>query len=532
MKRLSLVLAALSIWIAPAIACGQNDGDEFPRRQAGILRRLNDRVAELAKQVSCVKAAGDDAAIRICTQEGAEGDARPNAAPVRQDGAEGPQFQQQKDRTLQQLNSRVAQIQRRIACVQAAKNSAGIVACPSPQGAPSAASQTDAVAANPRANLDSIARRIATHGFPSIFEAWVPAVNLRKSDGESQPLGDTETALDTLARHDVVWVSWPSLGLKPAPGHEYPILSPEFTPESMQTALRNRARLLAANPNMVILVDAHYHSAREDFLPKDSPWWMWDTQWERAIGYKFRAHRLDFSNPEFQDKVAAYCGAMVKSGIFDGCMLDWWNDSDQSDDRLTLIRKVRAAAGEKAIILGNVNQRLPTITAPYLNGVYREGFGADFFPDWHVAAADLIWDGSHLRKPVITALEGYPAPGRDLFQRMREVTTLALVFSNGSVLFTESNPRPPPEQLHNWYPFWDKSLGRPAGPPAVLDHPSLSGAYARQFEKGEVVFNPLSNVPVTVNFHRPRRSAASGATRRSFTVAPGDGDLFLKTASH
>jgi hypothetical protein len=44
--------------------------------------------------------------------------------------------------------------------------------------------------------------------------------------------------------------------------------------------------------------------------------------------------------------------------------------------------------------------------------------------------------------------------------------------------------------LHDWYPFWDKSLGRPVGAPGTLDRPDLPGAYMRQFEKGEAVFNP------------------------------------------
>jgi hypothetical protein len=160
--------------------------------------------------------------------------------------------------------------------------------------------------------------------------------------------------------------------------------------------------------------------------------------------------------------------------------------------------------------------------------MYMEGFGSRPFPDWHMAAANLIWGESHLRKPAVTALEGWWDSGRNQYPLMRNVTTLCLVFSNGYVLFSDPNSLPTPDHLHDWYPFWDKSLGRPIASPAVLNHPDLSGAYTRQFDKGEVVFNPPSNKEVTVRLEQSHRSAASGATGRVFTIAPGDGDLLLE----
>ena len=306
---------------------------------------------------------------------------------------------------------------------------------------------------------DSIASLIASRSFPSIFEAWTPAENLRREPGgPGTSLSTMETPEATMARHDLYFGLWSKLGLKLAGNQHYALLSPEFTPESIEAARRNRAALLAANPKMLILAELTYYSSGPALLPHDSPWWRSDPK------FKGSEQRLDFSNPEFQDRLAALCAALTKTGVFDGFMLDWWHDDDEMGaDRLALIKKIRTAAGEKAILLGNVNFRLPTHTASYLNGMYMEGF----------------------------------------------------------------NPR----VVSAWYPFWDKSLGKPAGPLAVLDRPDLSGAYTRQFEKGEVVFNPPSNNPVTVHFDQPRRSAASGTTGRSFTVAPGDGDLFLDTAT-
>ena len=398
----------------------------------------------------------------------------------------------------------------------------------------------------PDGGFDTVAARIAGRNFPSIFAPWGLAENLRQPDGRTVPLQASESPLSIRARHDFFFSDFPAMGLKVADGVQYVVLTPEFAPESIPVALNNRAKLLAMNPHMLIFASIQYFSARDTYLPLGSPFWLHDEKNERfqRNNTEYRSARINFANPEFQDKVAAYCAAVLKTGVFDGCMLDWWHDDDQMGSaRVALIRKIRAAIPEKAILIGNVNGKLPERTVPYLNGIYMEGLGAFFFPDWRTAASNLIWAESHLRKPAITALEGWygcPTPdcrsgdpaqlqqqGRADLGRMRFVTTLSLVFSNGYVLFSDPNPLPTPDHLHDWYPFWDKSLGKPTGPRANLDRPDLSGAYTRRYENGEVVFNPPSNRPVTVNFQTPMRSAASGQTGRAFTVAGGDGDLFL-----
>jgi len=376
--------------------------------------------------------------------------------------------------------------------------------------------------------LDTVAARITEHGFPSIFEAWSAVENLRERNNSTVPLSSRESHMASEARHDLYWGGWQQLGLRLPDGQKYALLSPVFTPESIQVALRNRATLLAANPNIVILGEVHYHAAQPNFLPPESPFWIRDADFENnKLGKIYGTRLLAMGNPEFQDKLAAFCAALVNSGVYDGCMLDGWHDDEDTSARIGLIRKMRSAVGEKAILLGNVNGRLPTRTASYLNGMYMEGLYSRFFPDWHLAAANLLWGERNLRKPALTALEGWWTSGRDQYPLMRQVTTLSLVFSNGYVLFSDPNSLPTGDHLHDWYPFWDKSLGRPAGPLATLDRPNLSGAYTRRFDKGEVVFNPPSNHPVTVHFDQPHRSAATNAAGQSFTVASGDGDLFL-----
>lgn len=380
--------------------------------------------------------------------------------------------------------------------------------------------------------LDTVAERMAGRSFPSVFAPWNLAQNFNKHPNmPAVPLN--ETMWDTIARHDLYWRVFNSMGLKLKPRLQYVVLTPEFTPESIQAALNNRAKLLAANPHMLILSAVNYFSATRDYLPPDSPWWLHDAKNARfeRNNMEYKSSRLDFSKPEFQDRVAALCGALLKTGVYDGFMLDWWHDDDEMGaHRLALIKKIRAVVGEKAILIGNVNGRLPTRTASYLNGMYMEGLGSKFFSGWRTAAANLIWGERNLRKPAITALEGWwETTGRDDYPLMRATTTLSVVFSNGYVLFSDPNELPTPDHLHDWYPFWDKSLGKAVGPLADLRRPDLSGAYTRQYENGEVVFNPPGNHSVSISFKETRRSSATNVTGRSFTVPPGDGDLFLDT---
>lgn len=372
------------------------------------------------------------------------------------------------------------------------------------------------------------ADRIGGRTFPSVFQAWNNADALRAANGDIKPLASVETADTSLARHDLMFSGFGRLGLRLAGERAYPLLGPVFTPESILAALRYREALLRANPHLLLLAEVHYYSAAADYLPADSPWWLRDGSGQpRSDDPEVRSLRLDFSRPDFQDAVAALCGAIVRTGAFDGCMLDWWHDGDQAPDRLSLIRKIRAAAGEDAILLGNVNGTLPTRTATYMNGIYMEGFGSRFFPDWRKAAANLAWGTRNLRRPAFTALEAWWRGGRGDLSSMRAATALSLIFSDGYVLFADPNALPTPDHLHDWYPFWDKSLGGPAEPAADPEGPVPGGLYRRHFEHGDAVFNPLENGPVKIAFDRPRRSAATNAVARSFTIAPGDGDLFI-----
>ena len=346
-----------------------------------------------------------------------------------------------------------------------------------------------------------------------------------------------------MARHDLLILTPQQMGLGRIDRGE------RLDPAAIERAVAKRRALARVNPDAVDLVEVRYFAAGEDYLPQDSPLWRRDKTGERVVSGGLidgarHVYLLDFTKPELQDSVAAQCKTYVETGVFDGCMFDWWNSAEsdipgaEGTARLAMIRKVRAAVGDKALLIGNVNDTLPKMTAPYLNGVYMEGVGAKgFASDWRRAAGNLAWLEAHLRPPAFTAMEvwyncgkcaGDPAKiqaqGRGELALMREATTLSLTNSDGYVLFSDPDILPTPDHLHNWYPFWNKSLGRPRGAKGAR---LGNGAFFRAFDNGCVIFNPPDNRPAVVTFRSPHRSQASGVVAASQKVAAGDGDIFL-----
>jgi len=64
--------------------------------------------------------------------------------------------------------------------------------------------------------------------------------------------------------------------------------------------------------------------------------------------------------------------AMVRSGVVDGILLDWWGAQDEDPDRLSVLQEIRQAIGPDALILVNSNWTIPASSAPYVNGLYME----------------------------------------------------------------------------------------------------------------------------------------------------------------
>ena len=116
--------------------------------------------------------------------------------------------------------------------------------------------------------------------------------------------------------------------------------------------------------------------------------------------------------------------------------------------------------------------------------------------DWKRIADTLVWAEKNLRSPRVNCVETWFHKSRNDLNLMRATTTLALTLSNGYCLFSDPNPLPTPDHLHDWYPFWNKSLGRPVSEGAA----AADGTVRREFDNGTVVYNPMGNRTVAVVF--------------------------------
>jgi len=163
-------------------------------------------------------------------------------------------------------------------------------------------------------------------------------------------------------------------------------------------------------------------------------------------------------------------------------------------------------------------------TAPYINGYFMECYKSKTAKDWQEIADTLAWAEAHLREPRVNCLETWYHQSRDDLNLMRATTTLALTHSDGYCLFSDPNPLPTPDHLHNWYKFWSRSLGKPEAKGKVAG----DGTVRREFQNGTVVYNPMGNKAVSVTFPEERRSVATGKIARSHDLGSADGDIFLK----
>lgn len=360
----------------------------------------------------------------------------------------------------------------------------------------------------------SVEARIAGRTFPSVFQAWSGADNLK---GEGR--------LVTAARHDLIFHGAKYFGLKW--DHAYHGLAVGFEDKSIAVGLKKRRKLINLNPNVILLMEIRYRDAYRSYLSADHKWWRRDKDGKLVMGWAEGGFiQLDFSNPDFREHVAKRAAAAVKSGVVDGIMLDWWGKG--GDDRLALVKTIRNHIGDKAIIIVNANNRKTPKTAPFVNGYFMECTGnmTSTPKKWNRIAETLIWGQQHLRKPRVICLETWYKKSRADLRLMRATTTLSLTLSDGYCLFSDPNPLPTPDHLHNWYKFWDADLGRPLSPGSG----QTDGSFRREFSKGTAVYNPMGNKVVSVTFHNARMSAATASVARKHTVASGDGDIFLKVS--
>jgi hypothetical protein len=350
--------------------------------------------------------------------------------------------------------------------------------------------------------------RIKGREFPSVFQAWSPA----EIPGEDR--------LVSMARHDLVFHGPEGFGLRWAGLHTG--LATSFEAGSVEAGRGLRRRILDRNPRLVLIAEIRYRDAPRRWLPEGHRWWKRGVDGKPSPGWEEGGYLLlALDDPEFRAHVAEQCRAAVETGVVDGVMLDWWTDDA---DRLALAKVVRAAVGDKALILVNSNDRKIPATAPYINGLFLECYRSRTPEDWVRIAETLAWAEISLRQPRINCLETWWHRSADDFDRMRATTCLALTLSDGYCLFSDPNDLPTPDHRHRWYPFWDRGLGRPAGKGTL--HPD--GTRRRDFARGTAVYNPMGGAPARFLFDEERTSRATGRRAREHVVPPGDGDIFLR----
>lgn len=209
--------------------------------------------------------------------------------------------------------------------------------------------------------------------------------------------------------------------------------------------------MLRCNPNLVLIAEIRYRDAHRSYLPDGHAWWRRDSRGKIVAGWAEGGYlQLDFGQAAFREQVALQAQAAVASGVVDGIMLDWWQDDE---DRLALIKAIRARIGDGALIVANANDRRTPKTAPFINGYFMECYRSKTAEDWSRIADTLAWAEIHLRPPRVNCVETWFHTSRADENLMRCVTTLSLTQSDGYCLFSDPNPLPTPDHLHTWYPF-------------------------------------------------------------------------------
>lgn len=366
----------------------------------------------------------------------------------------------------------------------------------------------------------TISEKVTGKDYPSVFQAWNPL----DMPGE-YPLDTLDQRIQAAAKHDLFWeepVSQLSFGTQLVLGvtwnHTHTGLATGFEATSYAAALENRKKLLALNPNMVMLMEVRWRDAPGSYLPEDSPFWKRNPDGTREAGWKGGPepyYMLNYENPDFQDRVAEMAKISVESGVFDGIMLDW-------SGHLDIIKKARAAMGDNGLINVNIHDYLEKGQAykDYINGAFME-CNPPKLCSWEGMKNALVYYEKAFQKPTINGLEVWGERGD--IQKMRATTALGLTYSEGSVLYADPNPLPTPDHLHNWYDFWDISLGKPKN--SVVQR--ADGASHREYDAGLVVYNPPKNGTVTIVFDEPRKRASNGNIGKVFKMQALDGDYFL-----
>lgn len=336
-----------------------------------------------------------------------------------------------------------------------------------------------------------------------------------------------------MARHNLIMTSAGRFGLRPNRAPQG--LADGFTPESVPLARQRLAELRRLNPSAVILCDQSFYEYADSWLPEDHPWWL------RKNGQRQQfwpgTHRMDWSNPEYQQKVVRQTAACKEVG-FDGVFYD--NLRLEKEPWLEVMQAVRKAVGEQFLIVANCGYDVGHYDwiAPWLNGIMYESGWSHGRTNWDDCLRKMRNTQTLLRSPKLTIIErfeeirdraGWPNDPLRGKQRPRDPAArhwslcYALVLGDCYYLFSDST-----SHQHDWYPEYDVKIGPPSGEARQInDH-----VWQRQYDEALVVVNlPGADQPYELVLGQPARDTLTGETASRFSVPPGDGRILLRNSS-
>ena len=378
--------------------------------------------------------------------------------------------------------------------------------------------------------------RLENRTFPSVFAAWG---GIGWSPVLNQPhLSD----LEQMSQHDLYFcclmfgqhffntgVSWEVRG-------------------DLGGAEQLRDDYIALNPNMIFLAGIEFRAALLSEYPENWPYWLRDAQGNIVDAGQSDGF-IDFTHPGFQDRMVAQAVAISKCGLYDGVMIDWWNDKGpllvtynphkkyrghevEMQAKINILERIRAETRSDFLIIGNVNQDKLPRTGQYINGGFMEtGVPADHGPEGDEGLrkieSTLLWAEQNMRQPRINALEGWGFPGEPPaspanLRWMRVFTTLSLTHSDCYVLFNVGDGG----HTHYWYGFWDADLGHPVGAKTQL-YDNRDGLYMREYTNGWAVYNHSGEAQI-ITLPEEVQGVASGVVNSEHPLPNLDGEMYLR----
>ena len=385
--------------------------------------------------------------------------------------------------------------------------------------------------------------RIENRTYPSVFRRW--------ASGETIVNRPDLTPTERMALYDL-WYS----GLRF--GQYFREVDGKFFVSGMvDEAIKRRDAHIAVNPNMVFLADIRVSGFGywvEPPYPDDWGGWLRDKNGDIVLSCydcENPDQIIDWTTPVAQDRMVNMAIAVDRCGLYDGVFFDWWGDNRatmtrndgtpihgleaENEARVTILERIRAAVRPNFLIMVNSGGHKLPVTAPYVNGGAMETALPNdvsvvtelqkFY--WNQAIESLIWLGNNTREPRINGIEGFsivtqPRHSPDNLRWVRAFTTASLTLSDGYVGMVE-----PDTWDDDWYAFWDRDLGRPAGPKLQLYDEAIPGLYIREYTNGWAVFNHTW-APQRVRLPEAAQSAANGSEGREHALEAIDGDIYLR----